>query len=172
MLVLRKLTTADAEAFGAAYCATETTDPTFARGFAKERGYLDYLAHLEAAELGLNLAEGHVASTTYWGFVGDALVGRLSLRHRLNEALLRSGGNIGYVVVPAYRRRGIATEMLKLALPLAREREPELARVLLTCDDDNVPSQRVIEACGGVLEDVTGDPETGVRRRRYWIRVR
>ena len=105
MLVLRKLTTADAEAFGAAYCATETTDPTFARGFAKERGYLDYLAHLEAAELGLNLAEGHVASTTYWGFVGDALVGRLSLRHRLNEALLRSGGNIGYVVVPAYRRR-------------------------------------------------------------------
>jgi len=33
----------------------------------------------------------------------------------------------------------------------------------VTCDDDNVASVRVIEACGGVLEDVRGV------KRRYWV---
>jgi predicted acetyltransferase len=42
-----------------------------------------------------------------------------------------------------------------------------LAKVLLTCDDDNEPSRRTIERHGGVLEDVR-DTDEGVKRR-YWI---
>ncbi|WP_431473075.1 GNAT family N-acetyltransferase [Ornithinimicrobium sp. W1665] len=43
-----------------------------------------------------------------------------------------------------------------------------MERVLVTCDDDNAGSARVVEACGGVLEDVrtvAGHPPA----RRYWI---
>jgi predicted acetyltransferase len=43
-----------------------------------------------------------------------------------------------------------------------------LQRVLITCGDDNTASARLIESCGGVLEDVitpAGSPAT----RRYWI---
>jgi predicted acetyltransferase len=166
-LVLRKLTASDEERFERAHRATAANDPGFARGFAEGMSFTAYLAHLEDCERGFSLPENHVPSTMYWGFVGPALAGRLMLRHRLNERLLQTGGNIGYVVVPEYRRRGIATTMLELALPLARERG--LERVLLTCDEDNLASQRVIEKCGGVFEDTSAVPETGVIQRRYWI---
>ena len=51
--------------------------------------------------------------------------------------------------------------MLQQALPWARELGIESA--LVTCDLDNVGSIRVIEAAGGVLEDVRGV------KRRYWV---
>jgi len=88
-------------------------------------------------------------------------VGRISLRHELNEPLLVWGGHIGYVVRPSARRRGHATAALHAILPLCRERGIE--RVLVTCDVDNVPSRRVIEGAGGVYED------TREGKLRYWI---
>jgi hypothetical protein len=53
MLVLRKLTESDAEAFQRAYRATAVTDPTFARGFAADIPFRDYLARLDDDEQGL-----------------------------------------------------------------------------------------------------------------------
>jgi len=58
-------------------------------------------------------------------------------------------GHIGYSVLPWKRRRGCATRALALLLPLARAQG--LAGVELTTDADNLPSQRVITANGGVL---------------------
>ena len=58
-------------------------------------------------------------------------------------------GHIGYAVVPWKRRLGYATSALKQMLPLARE--VGLPYVEITTDPDNIASQRVIEANGGVL---------------------
>lgn len=58
-------------------------------------------------------------------------------------------GHIGYSVVPWKRRRGYATEALKLMLPEARKEG--LPYVEITTDPDNEASQRVILANGGVL---------------------
>lgn len=109
------------------------------------------------------LARGLVRSTALLWVEGDRVLGRLNLRHDLTEYLLEQGGHIGYVVRPSERRRGHASAMLRAALPLAGDLG--LPRVLITCDDDNEASARVIEACGGVLEDVRGD------KRRYWVRT-
>jgi len=57
-------------------------------------------------------------------------------------------GHVGYSVVPWRRRRGYATRALALLLPLARAQG--LHRIELTTDADNLPSQRVIAANGGV----------------------
>ena len=58
-------------------------------------------------------------------------------------------GHIGYSVVPWKRRLGYATRALKQVLPEARD--VGLPYVEITTDPDNVASQRVIEANGGVL---------------------
>ena len=46
-------------------------------------------------------------------------------------------------------------------LPVAAARG--IDQVLVTCDEDNVASRKVIEANGGVLEDVRGT------KMRFWI---
>ena len=58
-------------------------------------------------------------------------------------------GHIGYSVVPWKRRRGYATEALRQLLPLAKAEG--LPYVEITTDVDNVASQRVVQANGGVL---------------------
>ena len=105
--------------------------------------------------------EWHVPCTTLWWIDGEDYLGRLAIRHELTEFLLDVGGHIGYDVRPTRRREGHATEMLKQALPWALGLGIDPA--LVTCDDDNVGSVRVIEAAGGELEDVRG------KKRRYWV---
>jgi predicted acetyltransferase len=57
-------------------------------------------------------------------------------------------GHIGYAVVPWKQRLGYGTRAL--ALMLAEARKEGLAYVEITSDTDNVPSQKVIVANGGV----------------------
>jgi predicted acetyltransferase len=108
---------------------------------------------------------GRVHATYWWIAEGDSYLGAITLRHALNDFLLRAGGHIGYSVRPSARRRGIATWALRSVL--AEARDLGLRRVLVTCDDTNLASARTIENAGGVLEDVR-DTELG-RTRRYWI---
>jgi len=58
-------------------------------------------------------------------------------------------GHIGYAVVPWKQRRGYATKALRLLLPHARAEGLEYVEI--TTDPDNLPSQRVVLANGGVL---------------------
>jgi len=105
--------------------------------------------------------DGWVHSTARWVLDGDEVVGSVHLRHELTDHLLEEGGHIGYSVRPSARRRGIASRALAMALEECRARG--IDPVLLTCDDANVASARVIEANGGVLEDVRAGT------RRYWV---
>jgi predicted acetyltransferase len=65
---------------------------------------------------------GWVPCTTWWWLGNDGYLGRIALRHKLTERLLREGGHIGYDVRPTARRRGHATAMLCAVLPEAAAR--------------------------------------------------
>jgi len=130
--------------------------------------FRDYLQALVDRRLGVNVSSDFVPATFLFAFVEARIIGRISIRHSLNEQLERVGGHIGYVVVPEFRRRGHATEILRQGLEIARA-QLGIERVLLTCDDDNLGSIRAIEKNGGKLENVIVGPNLPKPKRRYWI---
>ena len=119
-----------------------------------------------------NLRPDRVGEDKYW-LVDDEkmrFLGEIAIRHRLNDALLQRGGHIGYGVRYSEWNRGYGTRMLALALEKAKEMH--ISPVLVTCNDDNYASARVIEKNGFSLEDkvMTIDSHDGRSRltRRYW----
>ena len=124
-----------------------------------------YLERLASLQNGENVPASWVPSTFLVAEVDGQIVGRVSIRHQLNEYLETRGGHIGYGVRPAFRGRGHATEILDRALKIVRELG--VNRVLVTCDDANDASSKVIERAGGVLENMLHEGEEIIRR--YWI---
>ncbi len=108
-----------------------------------------------------------VEETEMWAVLEGQYVGRISIRHKLNADLRVMGGHIGYDTRPTYRGQGIASSMLKLALPIAKQLG--ITEALLTCNDDNVSSIKVIEKNGGVLKEVKLQHESGPLKRYYLI---
>ena len=128
--------------------------------------WAEYLARVESIRLGEDVPEGWVPATFLVAEVDGRIVGRSSIRHRLNDYLEKRAGHIGYGIRPEFRGRGYATEILRMSLDIARELGIE--KLLVTCNDTNVASAKVIEKCGGILEDII-ELDDGERVRRYWI---
>ncbi len=164
-LRLRPPVAADETEFRAAHLAM-LPDFLFGLGYEPDEPFDAYCRLLEDQRCGRRLAAGRVAATFLLAEIDGVIVGRASIRHALNERLVQVGGHIGYGVLPTHRRRGYGTEILRQCLIIVRSHG--VARVLVTCDDDNVGSRTVIERCGGVFESHVDD-ENGVLQRRYWI---
>jgi predicted acetyltransferase len=110
---------------------------------------------------------GFVPYTNFWLIDGNEYIGQLSIRHQLNDLLLKIGGNIGYQIRPSKRCQGYGKIILQLGLDKAREMG--IPRALVTCDENNIASKKVIEYNGGKFEnavDVEGSP---LKKLRYWI---
>lgn len=110
---------------------------------------------------------GLVNETTYWGVFGNEVVGRIALRHVLNDQLKEFGGHIGYEVRPSFRRKGIAKQMLREILKTPKAQE--IGRILLTCAPDNTASNKTILANGGVFEKTAYVERFQRDTNYYWI---
>ncbi|WP_281425649.1 GNAT family N-acetyltransferase [Paenibacillus montaniterrae] len=97
----------------------------------------------------------------YWFYVDDRPIGYGKLRHYLTEKLLEHGGHIGYVIRPSERRKNYGKYALKELLQKARE--IGIQEVLLTCDEANIASRKIIEANNGMLKEVQNS------NCKYWI---
>ncbi|WP_077603679.1 GNAT family N-acetyltransferase [Oceanobacillus sojae] len=107
-----------------------------------------------------------VPNSTYFLFVGNEIVGASNIRHELNEGLKEIGGHIGYGVAPNERNKGYATKILEYSLVYLKKMKVHEA--LITCNQKNHFSAKVIMNCGGVEGDSFKD-EKGNITRRFWI---
>jgi predicted acetyltransferase len=133
----------------------------------RQLSWARYLELLDGLRTGARIPDGLVHSDFLLAEVDGEIVGRVSIRYDLNEALAERGGHVGYGVRPAFRRRGFASEILRQSVRRIRANGTE--RVLVVCDDDNLGSATVIERCGGVLESVVTPNDGSAPYRRYWI---
>lgn len=134
--------------------------------YLESSGYEEWLDEIRYLEFNSDSFKVS-ASTFFMVDDNDFIIGMVNIRHTLNDKLLFHGGNIGYSIRPTERGKGYA----KIALFLALKEcfSLGLTRVLITAEDNNVPSYRTIEALGGVMENKVLDD--GKYFRRYWIDV-
>ena len=111
--------------------------------------------------------KGLVPSSTYLGVreKDNYIVGMIDIRHYLNEYLTQAGGHIGYGVRKTERNKGYAKQMLKLALEKCKELK--IKKVLITCDEDNIASEKVILSANAKLEDIRN--VDGENKKSFWI---
>lgn len=95
------------------------------------------------------------------------VLGMIQVRHYFNDFLEKYAGHIGYSVRPSERRKGYAKEMLKMTLPFCRE--IGIDKVLITCIDGNIGSEKTILANGGVYESTVHEPNENENLKRFWI---
>jgi predicted acetyltransferase len=139
----------------------------FAFDYAPGDDFSKWVALLAAHRVGREVPPGWVPASFELAIVDGQVAGRLSVRHGLNDFLLQQGGHIGYGVLPAFRGRGVATQMLRRGLQITADLG--IARVLVTCDEDNAPSRRIIESAGGAYESSYAGADVRVPIRRYWF---
>ena len=122
--------------------------------------YKEWLVKKQLESEQMGLVDGwKVPSTTYWLYVNGVPVGFGNVRSFLTEALKKAGGNIGYGIAPAYRRKGYGNEILRLLLQKAHE--AGIDKALLTIRSDNLPSRAAAMANGGVITEETDE--------RIWV---
>lgn len=115
--------------------------------------------------------QNKVPATTFFTIreSDNKIVGMVNLRHYLNDELRRVGGHIGYGIRPSERRKGYAKIQLYLALVEAQK--IGLDRVMVTCVNTNEPSDRTINALGGIFDREEWEEEENSTLNVYWINV-
>jgi predicted acetyltransferase len=96
----------------------------------------------------------------------DRILGAVTIRHSLTERMFNTEGHIGAGIRPSERRNGYATKILELALD--KMRALGIRKVLLTCNEDNIGSEKAIIKNCGVRDDDFLESHGNIVKR-YWI---
>ena len=154
MIVLKKLSINDGEDIFDMLKEIDPNEFGIKNGSYKEcnNEFHEYLEENVFFSNGIGLDPGYVRQTVYWVFDNSSLIGLGELRHDLTEELRARGGHIGYVVRPSERGKGYGNLILKELLKEAEKYGFD--ELLLTCDETNIISRKVIESNFGMLKEI------------------
>lgn len=88
---------------------------------AEGQSFEEFIKQYDDREKGANLPPGYVRETMFWLIDNDEFIGRVSVRHELNENLKQVGGHIGYYIRPSQRNKGYGKKILALGLQEAKK---------------------------------------------------
>lgn len=128
-----------------------------------DTGFKDYIIRNINMSRGIGLEPAWVPQTMFWLIANDRPVGMGKLRHYLNDNLRKIGGHIGYCIRPSERGKGYGTILLRGMLEKASELN--IPRALITCDEANIASRRVVECNSGTLERIVEG------ECYYWVKL-
>lgn len=131
----------------------------------KPTSITEYMQRTDDHTNGINIPDNWMPATTYWLIDNEEFVGHVNIRHKLVDWSRKIGGHIGFAIRKSARKKDYGSKILKLALEKAKERG--LEKVLVTCDDTNIGSRKIIEKNKGQLQDIIDVDAVAVRR--YWI---
>jgi len=126
------------------------------------------LQKIEDFSNGIGLQENQVEHSTYWLVDNNKVVGAVNIRHRLNDYLFRIDGHIGGAIRPSDRGKGYGSIMLSLALQITKNMG--IKKILVTCNKNNIVSEKTIIKNGGVFESEELE-DNGNTVRRFWIDI-
>lgn len=133
-----------------------------------EEDFEEFVTDLTNSSKGINIPEGWVPCSSYW-LVDDSgeVVGVIRIRHRVDSDYLQMIGHIGYEIKSSRRKKGYGSKLLELGLTEARK--IGLEKVLITCDEDNIGSIRIIEKFNGKYKKLFVDDESGKNVLQYEV---
>jgi len=127
---------------------TEAQIEEIAGSFAAHLASLDSDGQSQHAD-GAKFHPG-VPSNMFWLVADEVFVGGLSIRARIDTAVLVAfGGHIGYGIRPSLEGRGYGKRQLALGLSVCRGMG--MGTVRISCREWNIGSRRIIETNGGIL---------------------
>lgn len=128
-----------------------------------------FLLMADELRRGVNLPDNAVRTSMFWLTDDSHYLGSGSVRHSMNDSLRVFGGNIGYSIRPEVWGQGLGT--IQLHLLLIEARKIGLTSARLTCYENNIASQRVMEKNGAVRVGMVTNRISGKNRPTYIYEV-
>jgi len=142
-------------------------EDSFFRAFGRPLTVDQYIELTEKHAQRKDLPPGWVPYATFWLVNDGVFIGELHFRYVLTDYLRNYGGHIGYTIRPSERRKGYGKQLLAMALP--KIKSLGYSRVLITCDETNIASQKIIEANGGIFQQANAQGGDMPLKLLYWI---
>ncbi|WP_105615813.1 GNAT family N-acetyltransferase [Vallitalea okinawensis] len=134
-----------------------------------EKDFKEFVTDLINFSKGINIPEDWVPCSSFWLIDRDEVVGVIRIRHRVDNDYLQMIGHIGYEIKSSKRKRGYGSRLLELGLKEAKKLG--LEEVLVTCNEDNIGSLRIINKFNGEYKKSFIDDETGKTVLQYKVCV-
>ncbi|MDO8572504.1 MAG: GNAT family N-acetyltransferase [bacterium] len=111
------------------------------------RNVLDSINHKNDAAQGKNLVSGEVTRSEFWLIDKEKYIGMIQIRHKPSGRIPEAASHIYYEIRPLERGKGYGVEILRQGLIEAKGLG--LQEIIITCDKNNIPSQKIIQTSGG-----------------------
>ncbi|MCK5374469.1 MAG: GNAT family N-acetyltransferase [Alphaproteobacteria bacterium] len=108
-----------------------------------------------------------VPETVLWLVKENDFIGTLDIRHRLNWHLEKWGGHVNFTIRASMRRKGFGKKLLQKAVPHLAYYGIDQALITVNPKDD--AANRIVQFCGGSLNDTLPETDKFPERNRYWL---